>query len=195
MARRQHEQGAERKLPEEKAEPSQTNQEGSNDCPARRVLQEDTRPIQPRTQHRQYCFGRLPAGNQGSAIRSCLLARVFGPSLEEGEPAGKSPPLASEFRGRGSSRSKDGDHADLGIDRSDGETLGRQSVRLVMGDEKREVRKEPQGTTGIVSTSEGAIGRAASRGTGPQRIPREGVLETAGKQRSAHPVLGPRAAL
>ena len=71
------------------------------------------------------------------------------------------------------------------MERSDGETLGRQSVRLVMGDERRRTL----GTTGIVSTSEGAIGRAASQGTGHQRIPREGVPETAGKQRSALPVL------
>ena len=40
----------------------------------------------------------------------------------------------------------------------------------------------------MVSTSDGAIGRAGSRGTGTQRSPREGMPETAGKQRSAHPV-------
>ena len=111
----------------------------------------------------QYYFRRLPAGNQGSAIRTCLshasLARE---------------PTSSAV---GSSQSGDGDHADLGIDRSDGETFGRRRARLALGDERRS-QEGTVGTTVIVSMSEGAIGRAASRGTGPQRIPRESVPGT-----------------
>ena len=120
----------------------------ANDCLARGLLRDCTRSIAA-------LFRKAARWQPGLSVQVMPLERVFN--------------LSSVVAARAESR--DGDHADQDVGRSDSETVGRQSARLVLGDEKRSQEGTP-GTTGIVSTSEGAIGRAASRGTGPQGIPR-----------------------
>ena len=72
------------------------------------------------------------------AQRSDRASRTrLRPESRRGRACGEVSAAGPEFRGRGSSWSGDGDHADWRVDRSDGETFGRQSERLVMGDERR----------------------------------------------------------